>query len=189
VHGCIAGVEREIKGNVVGPGQVGDSGEQEVKMAICSATPGGADCLCIGVEIFLEESNRDSVGLTDDGGEFRGGKPTAVKALFSILRSSVEVSDVVKMVNYVNYELSGEHWLAGSDVRVTLGDLRINTLVWHVSAEGPTSTCTMCHPLHGCTHSCVEESEHSQCFLVSRLDYNHFHPLCGGSAQTRRHAT
>jgi hypothetical protein len=39
----------------------------------------------------------------------------------------VEVSDVVKTVNYINYELSGEHWLAGSDVRVTWGDLGINT--------------------------------------------------------------
>jgi hypothetical protein len=59
--------------------------------------------------------------------QFSGGKPTAVKALFSILRSSVEVSDVVKTVNYVNYELSGRHWLAGSEVRVTLGDVGINT--------------------------------------------------------------
>jgi hypothetical protein len=55
-------------------------------------------------------------------------KPTAVKALFSILRTSVEVSNnVVKtVVNYVNYELSGEHWLAGSEVRVTLGGVGIN---------------------------------------------------------------
>ncbi len=35
-------------------------------------------------------------------------------------------------------------------------------LVWYVSAEGPTSTYIMYHPLHGCTYSCVEESEHSQ---------------------------
>jgi hypothetical protein len=35
--------------------------------------------------------------------QFSGGKPTAVKALFSTSRSSVEVSDVVKTVNCVNF--------------------------------------------------------------------------------------
>jgi hypothetical protein len=77
VDGCIAGVDREIEGNIVGPDQVGSSGEQEVKMTVCSATPGGVDCACIGIEFFFEESNRRSVGLTNDGGEFLMGKRQA----------------------------------------------------------------------------------------------------------------
>jgi hypothetical protein len=31
----------------------------------------------------------------------------------------------VKTVNYVNYEFCGERWLAGSGIRVTLGDVRV----------------------------------------------------------------
>ena len=42
------------------------------------------------------------------------------------LRSSIEVGKEVKTVNYVNYEFSGERWLAGSGFRVTLGDVDIN---------------------------------------------------------------
>jgi hypothetical protein len=75
--------------------------------------------------------------------QFSGGKPTAVKALFSILRSSVEVSNVVKMVNYVNHELSGEHWLAGSDVWVTLGDVGINTHTSKAFSKLPSTSCIL----------------------------------------------
>jgi hypothetical protein len=36
--------------------------------------------------------------------------------------------NVFKTMNYVNYEFSGERWIAGSDLRVPFGDVDINTI-------------------------------------------------------------
>ena len=45
----------------------------------------------------------------------------------SLWEGDIEVGKEVKTVNCVNYEFSGERWLAGSGFRVTLGDVDINT--------------------------------------------------------------
>ena len=39
----------------------------------------------------------------------------------------IEVGKEVKAVDYMNYEFSGERWLAGSDFQVTLDDMDIDT--------------------------------------------------------------
>ena len=54
-------------------------------------------------------------------------------AVISILRSSIEVGKEVKTVNYVNYELSGDRWLAGSGLRITLGDVRVTLGDWDIN--------------------------------------------------------
>ena len=56
---------------------------------------------------------------TTAAGAVAGGGPTAVALLFRFYVVLLKSVKVVKTVNYVNYELSSEHWLGALGLRVT----------------------------------------------------------------------
>ena len=79
------------------------------------------------VRFTFQPSWREMDGRSTNGRRTEPRTHSANRRLRTHRVINIEVGKEVKTVNCVNYEFSGERWLAGSGFRVTLGDVDINT--------------------------------------------------------------